>query len=46
MLGFNGMWIDFVDALEKRRAPSMTLDQAQRDLEIIEEAYRDGSAAR
>jgi len=39
-LGFKGMWADFVAALTARRPAQMTLDHAQRDLELIEAAYR------
>ncbi|MEP7346736.1 MAG: hypothetical protein ABI877_15800, partial [Gemmatimonadaceae bacterium] len=42
-LGFNAMWRDFIGALTERRMPQMTLDHAQRDLAMIEEAYRSAS---
>jgi predicted dehydrogenase len=45
-LGFGAMWHDFVGALQERRAASMTLAHAQRDIALIEEVYRsDGPAA-
>jgi predicted dehydrogenase len=39
--GYRGMFADFLDAWETRRPPRMTLAHARRDLEVIEEAYRD-----
>jgi predicted dehydrogenase len=37
--GYRAMWRDFLDALRHRRAPSMTLDLAERDLRLVETIY-------
>lgn len=43
--GYRGMFADFLDAWETRREPRMTIAHARRDLEIVEEAYRDAGVA-
>lgn len=40
MLGYKGMFSDFLRAWRARTEPLMTLARARRDLEVIEEAYR------
>jgi predicted dehydrogenase len=37
--GYRAMWRDFLDALRDGRTPSMTLDLARRDLELVEAIY-------
>ena len=39
LLGYRGMWRDFIRALRTGDGPLMTLDRARRDVELIEEAY-------
>ena len=43
--GRRAMFADFLEAWETRREPRMTLAHARRDLEIIEEAYRDATGS-
>jgi UDP-N-acetylglucosamine 3-dehydrogenase len=38
--GYRAMFRDFIDALRTRREPLMTLERAQRGLELIEAGYR------
>jgi predicted dehydrogenase len=40
MLGYKGMFSDFLRAWRARTEPLMTLARARRDIEVIEEAYR------
>jgi len=40
MLGYRGMFADFLRAWQARTEPRMTLARARRDIEVIEEAYR------
>ena len=40
MLGYRGMFVDFLRAWQARTEPRMTLARARRDIEVIEEAYR------
>jgi predicted dehydrogenase len=40
MLGYKGMFSDFLRAWRAHTEPLMTLARARRDLEVIEEAYR------
>jgi len=40
MLGYRGMFTDFLRAWRTRTEPRMTLARARRDVEVIEEAYR------
>jgi len=44
--GYRGMFRDFLGAWRERRQPLMTLAHARRDLEVIEEAYRDAGVSR
>lgn len=37
--GYNAMWADFVQAWKAGTEPAMTLHQARRDLELVEQAY-------
>lgn len=37
--GYGAMWSDFVSAWKTGQEPAMTLAQAKRDLEIVEQAY-------
>ena len=37
--GYHAMWADFVSAWKADRKPAMTLEQARRDLELVEQAY-------
>jgi predicted dehydrogenase len=39
LAGYGAMLRDFIEALESGREPLMTLDRAQRDQEMIENAY-------
>lgn len=38
--GYRGMWRDLVEALRTGREPAMTLDDAERDVRLVREAYR------
>ena len=38
--GYKAMFADFIEALRAGREPSMNLQRARRDLEIVEQAYR------
>jgi predicted dehydrogenase len=40
MLGYKGMFNDFLRAWVARTEPLMTLARARRDVEVLEEAYR------
>ena len=40
LAGYRAMWADFVQAWKTGREPAMTLAQARKDLELVEEAYR------
>lgn len=42
--GYRAMWADFVRALETGAPPRMTLAQARRDLELVEQAYATATA--
>lgn len=46
LAGYGAMLRDFVEALDTGQEPLMTLDRAQRDLEMIENAYWEPSAGR
>ena len=46
MLGYNGMFADFLRAWRARTEPGMTLARARRDLEVVEEAYRSAGVTR
>jgi len=37
--GYRAMWADFVQAWKAGTEPAMTLEQARRDLELVEQAY-------
>ena len=39
LAGYNAMWADFVRAWKTGEEPAMTLQQARRDLELVEAAY-------
>lgn len=39
LAGYAAMWADFVQAWKTGREPAMTLAQARRDLELVEQAY-------
>jgi predicted dehydrogenase len=39
LAGYSAMWADFVSAWKTGKEPAMTLAQARRDLEIVEQAY-------
>jgi predicted dehydrogenase len=39
LAGYRAMWADFVQAWKAGTEPAMTLRQARRDLELVEEAY-------
>lgn len=39
LAGYGAMWADFVQAWKTGREPAMTLAQARKDLELVEEAY-------
>jgi predicted dehydrogenase len=39
LAGYGAMWADFVQAWKTGREPAMTLAQARRDLELVEQAY-------
>jgi predicted dehydrogenase len=39
LAGHRAMWADFVRAWRAATEPAMTLDQARRDLELVEQAY-------
>jgi UDP-N-acetylglucosamine 3-dehydrogenase len=43
--GYRAMFADFLQACRERREPRMTLAHAKRDLEVIEDAYRDAGIA-
>ncbi|MCX6545265.1 MAG: Gfo/Idh/MocA family oxidoreductase [Acidobacteria bacterium] len=45
MLGYTGMFADFLRAWRARTEPRMTLARARRDIEVIEEAYRSAGVA-
>lgn len=42
--GYHAMWADFVRALTAGAPPRMTLAQARRDLELVEQAYATATA--
>jgi predicted dehydrogenase len=39
LAGYGAMWADFVKAWKTGREPDMTIAQARRDLELVEQAY-------
>lgn len=39
LAGYRAMWADFVQAWKAGTEPAMTLEQARRDLELVEQAY-------
>jgi predicted dehydrogenase len=43
--GYRAMFRDFLDALRTGREPAFTLARARRDLELVEDVYRDIGAA-
>jgi len=43
LAGYRAMWADFVHAWTSGTSPRMTLAQARRDLELVEEAYATAS---
>jgi predicted dehydrogenase len=45
MLGYTGMFADFLRAWRARTEPRMTLARARRDIEVVEEAYRSAGVA-
>lgn len=46
LLGYRAMFRDFLDALSSGVAPRFTLEDARRDVEIVEEAYRSAGVHR
>ena len=43
LAGYRAMWTDFVRALTTGESPLMTVAQARRDLELVEQAYASAS---